>query len=62
MIPAHDANRTRINRVFAQILRALENAQPAGLLKALFNDSPLIFVQKCGHSANYLRAQRGLES
>ena len=51
MIPAHDANRTRINRLFAQILRASEYVRSAGLLKAFFNDTPLIFAQKCRHSA-----------
>jgi hypothetical protein len=59
MIPAEDANRTRINRLFAQILRALEHAIPAVLLKALFNDSPLIFVRKCGHSAGYFGRREG---
>lgn len=48
MIPAHDANRTRINRLFAQILRAPESASSTMLLKALFNDNRLLAANKCG--------------
>jgi hypothetical protein len=32
-------------------LRAFESANTAALLKAFFNDTPLIFAQKCRHSA-----------
>jgi hypothetical protein len=62
MISAEDAKMTRIIRLVAQILRALESAHAAALLKVFFNDNPLISAEKCGHSAGHVRAQRGLES
>ena len=62
MISSHDAKTRRINLFAAQILRALENPSMDALLKAFFNDNPLIFVSKNGHCTSYLGAQRGLES
>ena len=51
MISTEDAKTARIIRFAAQILRASESVSTAGLLKAFFNDSPLISPQKCRNSA-----------
>jgi hypothetical protein len=51
MISAEDAKTRRIIRFVAQVLRAFESADAVVLLKAFFNDSPLISAQKCRNSA-----------
>jgi len=51
MISAEDAKMRRIIRFTAQILRASRSVNAAVLLKAFFNDSPLISADKCRHSA-----------
>jgi hypothetical protein len=53
MIPANDANTSRIIRLCAQILRAYGNAKEVVLLKALFNDNRLIFERNYRNSAGY---------
>jgi len=51
MISAEDAKMRRIIRFTAQILRAFESANAAVLLKAFFDDRPLISAPKCRNSA-----------
>lgn len=51
MISVEDVTTRRIIRFTAQILRAFESASAAELLKAFFNDSPLISAEKCRNSA-----------
>ena len=59
MISPEDAKATRIIGLFAQILRVLERENAGALLKALFNDIPLIFSAKYTKSPSPVRVEIG---
>jgi hypothetical protein len=52
VISSSDAKLRRIIRLNAQILRTSESTDPDALLKAFFNDNPLILASKCGNWSN----------
>jgi hypothetical protein len=59
MVSAGCANFGRIIGLSTQILRAVKGAERVPLLKALFNDNPLIFAGNCGNSPRPSRVEIG---
>jgi hypothetical protein len=59
MISPEDAKARRIILSIAQILRVLERENAGALLKAFFNDIPLISAGKCTESPGPFRVEIG---